>query len=80
MGPRINAGGRVGKSSHGAELLSSNDAQKTLDILLKSAHMTRERQIGIVDASGMSATWTGKGCEEWAGHLNDKNVSIHGEL
>ena len=65
----------------GLKLLEQgNDAQKTLDILLKSAHMTRERQIGIVDASGMSATWTGKGCEEWAGHLNDKNVSIQGNM
>ena len=29
LGPRINAGGRLGTSSHGAELLISNDPQKT---------------------------------------------------
>ena len=32
LGPRINAGGRVGKSSHGVELLISNDPQKTFQI------------------------------------------------
>jgi len=32
LGPRINAGGRVGKSSHGVELLISNDPQKTYQI------------------------------------------------
>ena len=34
LGPRINAGGRVGKSSHGAELLISNDPQKAYKIAL----------------------------------------------
>ena len=29
LGPRINAGGRVGKSSHGAELLASEDPKRT---------------------------------------------------
>ena len=32
LGPRINAGGRVGKSSHGAELLASDDPQRTYQI------------------------------------------------
>ncbi len=30
LGPRINAGGRVGKASHGAELLISNDPKKNI--------------------------------------------------
>ena len=34
LGPRINAGGRVGKSSHGAELLTSNDPQRVYQIVL----------------------------------------------
>ena len=34
LGPRINAGGRVGKSSHGAELLISNDPKKTYQIAI----------------------------------------------
>ena len=32
IGPRINAGGRVGKSSHGVELLTSNDPRRAYQI------------------------------------------------
>ena len=44
LGPRINAGGRVGKSSHGAELLSSNDPQKSYQIALDLDRYNKERQ------------------------------------
>ena len=66
----------------GLKLLEQgNDAQKSLDIILKGdPHRTEKRQIGIVDANGISATWTGKKCDEWAGHLNDINVSIQGNM
>ena len=44
LGPRINAGGRVGKSSHGAELLISNDPKKTYQIALDLDKSNMERQ------------------------------------
>ena len=44
LGPRINAGGRVGKSSHGAELLSSNDPQRTYKIAQDLDKSNKERQ------------------------------------
>ena len=44
LGPRINAGGRVGKSSHGAELLSSNDPQRTYQIANDLNKSNKERQ------------------------------------
>ena len=44
LGPRINAGGRVGKSSHGAELLISNDPQKTYQIATDLEKSNKERQ------------------------------------
>ena len=44
MGPRINAGGRVGKSSHGAELLISDDPQKTYKIASDLDRCNKERQ------------------------------------
>ncbi len=44
LGPRINAGGRVGKSSHGAELLISNDPKKTYQIALELDKSNKERQ------------------------------------
>ena len=44
LGPRINAGGRVGNSSHGAELLISNDPQKTYQIAISLDKSNKERQ------------------------------------
>ena len=44
LGPRINAGGRVGKSSHGAELLISNDPQKTYEIATDLDKFNNERK------------------------------------
>ena len=44
IGPRINAGGRVGKSSHGAELLISDDPQKTYKIANDLEKFNNERK------------------------------------
>jgi len=44
IGPRINAGGRVGKSSHGAELLISEDPQKVYQIAIGLDKSNTERQ------------------------------------
>ena len=45
LGPRINAGGRVGKSSHGANLLISNDPKRVFRIASELDHFNKERQI-----------------------------------
>ncbi len=44
LGPRINAGGRVGKSSHGAELLTSEDPQKAYQIATDLNKSNEERK------------------------------------
>ena len=44
LGPRINAGGRVGRSSHGAELLISNDPKKVYQLALDLDKSNKERQ------------------------------------
>ena len=44
LGPRINAGGRVGKSSHATELLTSNDPQKVFKIATDLENYNKERQ------------------------------------
>jgi len=38
------------------------------------------RQVGIVDARGRSAVWTGTGCIAHAGHATRTNVSVQGNL
>jgi len=44
LGPRINAGGRIGNSSHGAELLISEDPQKVYEIATSLDKSNTERK------------------------------------
>tara|TARA_B100000963_G_scaffold355140_1_gene372852 strand:- start:583 stop:2364 length:1782 start_codon:yes stop_codon:yes gene_type:complete len=44
IGPRINAGGRVGKSSHGANLLLNYDSKETFKIATELESYNRERK------------------------------------
>ncbi len=45
LGPRINAGGRVGKCSHGANLLLNKDPKTTFKIASELDHFNKERQM-----------------------------------
>ena len=45
IGPRINAGGRVGKCSHGANLLLNKDPKYTFKLAIELDQFNRERQI-----------------------------------
>tara|TARA_B110000037_G_C17064204_1_gene483126 strand:+ start:6 stop:1553 length:1548 start_codon:yes stop_codon:yes gene_type:complete len=45
LGPRINAGGRVGKSSHGANLLLNDNPQETFKLASELNIYNKERQI-----------------------------------
>jgi uncharacterized Ntn-hydrolase superfamily protein len=39
-----------------------------------------ERQLGVVDASGGSAAWTGPDCHEWAGHRTGHCYAAQGNI
>ena len=45
LGPRINAGGRVGKSSHGANLLISKDSKQVFKIATELELYNKERKL-----------------------------------
>jgi len=45
LGPRINAGGRVGKSTHGANLLLNQNSKKTFQLAVDLNTYNKERQI-----------------------------------
>ena len=45
IGPRINAGGRVGKCSHGANLLLSKDSKETFKIATELESFNEERRL-----------------------------------
>ncbi|MFL5958965.1 MAG: DUF1028 domain-containing protein [Gaiellaceae bacterium] len=38
------------------------------------------RQLGVVDASGGSASWTGPECNEWAGHRTGSGYAAQGNI
>jgi uncharacterized Ntn-hydrolase superfamily protein len=39
-----------------------------------------ERQLGVVDAHGASASWTGPGCHAWAGHRTGPSYAAQGNI
>ncbi len=39
-----------------------------------------ERQLGVVDAQGRSAAWTGAGCMDWAGHRTGRGYAAQGNI
>jgi uncharacterized Ntn-hydrolase superfamily protein len=39
-----------------------------------------ERQLGVVDAQGGSASWTGPGCNDWAGHRTGAGYAAQGNI
>ena len=45
IGPRINAGGRVGKCSHGANLLMNSEPKKIFQIASELEQFNKERKI-----------------------------------
>ncbi len=66
---------------HGLELLTGGlPAEETLQRLLAEDSEREHRQVGIVDAQGRSATFTGKDCYTWAGGLTGPGYAIQGNI
>ncbi|MBR4457479.1 MAG: DUF1028 domain-containing protein [Clostridia bacterium] len=55
-------------------------AQKVLDALLALDDERDQRQVGIVDAQGRTAAYTGSGCHDWAGHICGESFSAQGNI
>lgn len=65
----------------GLELMAAgHTAQETLDLLLAQDQEANLRQIGVVDASGGAATFTGEGCFDWAGGQTGGSFAIQGNI
>ena len=63
-----------------ARLRDGQSAQETLDALTSTDEHREERQAGIVDARGGSATYTGSGCHAWAGGRAGDGYAIQGNI
>ena len=55
-------------------------AQETLERLIAGDEGRARRQVGIVDAQGRAATFTGEGCHDWAGGLIGTHYTVQGNI
>lgn len=55
-------------------------AQATLDRLIEHDPEGARRQVGVVDAHGRAATFTGDECHEWAGGLTGPHYAAQGNI
>jgi uncharacterized Ntn-hydrolase superfamily protein len=66
---------------HGLALMAKGlSAQETLDRLLEDDADKELRQVGLVDAKGGSATFSGSRCFAWAGGIAGKGYAIQGNI
>jgi uncharacterized Ntn-hydrolase superfamily protein len=65
----------------GLELMANGrSAQEALDALLKDDEGRDRRQVGIVDAKGGVATYTGPRCDAWAGGTKGDHFCVQGNI
>ncbi|MFX0148079.1 MAG: DUF1028 domain-containing protein, partial [Candidatus Hodarchaeota archaeon] len=55
-------------------------AEETIKELVEEDELKEQRQLGIVDAIGNTAAFTGRKCFDWAGHLIGKNYTCQGNI
>jgi uncharacterized Ntn-hydrolase superfamily protein len=55
-------------------------ASQALEALIAADAGRDRRQVGLVDAAGQAATYTGAGCHAWAGGLTGANVAVQGNI
>jgi uncharacterized Ntn-hydrolase superfamily protein len=66
---------------HGLELMAGGlSAEQVLERLIAEDEGRDLRQVGLVDASGRPAAYTGSGCYAWAGHLTGRNYACQGNI
>ena len=66
---------------HGLELMASGlTAQEALDQLIAEDEGRALRQVGLVDARGGSAAYTGSGCYAWAGQTSGRFFTCQGNI
>lgn len=65
----------------GLDLLGSGrDATETVNALTGPDEGRADRQVGVVDAQGRAATFTGEGCYEWAGGVTGDGFCCQGNI
>lgn len=71
----------VGYGPAGLDLLRQGlAASEVVDRLVAGDEGRDQRQLGVVDAQGRSAAWTGRLCFRWAGHRTGPNYACQGNI
>ncbi|MFW6271061.1 MAG: DUF1028 domain-containing protein [Bacillota bacterium] len=71
----------VSYGPEGLKLLKEGKTpEEVIEILIENDDESELRQVGIVDAEGNSATFTGEGCYEWAGGITGDNFAAQGNI
>lgn len=66
---------------HALQLMEEGKtAEEALDIITKDDPERPLRQVGLIDAGGNAATFTGEGCYDWAGGLTGKHFTVQGNI
>jgi uncharacterized Ntn-hydrolase superfamily protein len=63
-----------------ALLRDGSSAEEVVQRLVAADDGRNERQVGVVDATGGSASWTGPGCNAWAGHRTGPSYAAQGNI
>jgi len=71
----------TGFGPRGLTLLENGaDAQQALDILIQGDAERDYRQVGIVDAAGRTAAFTGANCFDWCGGIQGDGFTVQGNV
>jgi uncharacterized Ntn-hydrolase superfamily protein len=63
-----------------ALLREGRSAHDVVEALTSSDEGRAERQVGVVDAAGRAATFTGDGCHDWAGGRTGEGYAAQGNI
>ncbi len=67
--------------SEGLKLMAAGKSpREAMDALTATDRDRERRQVGMIDASGRTAAFTGAECIAWAGHREGENFSVQGNL
>src|SRR5258708_1494297 len=71
----------IAHGPHGVELLAKGmSAEDALKVLIDADKQIQIRQLGVIDAKGKVAAFTGKECIVFAGHKTGENYACQGNI
>jgi uncharacterized Ntn-hydrolase superfamily protein len=63
-----------------ALMATGETAEETVAQLVGDDPLAAQRQVGVVDAQGRAASYTGPSCLDWKGNIVDGEVTVQGNL